>query len=71
MIPKPPQRVAVGGTRRCRCSEPHRAGGGGEQWTACQSERESPTLPPGRAGQECEGDTRDTASRDLEEGPTS
>ena len=27
------------------------ARGGGEQWTICQSERESPTLAPGRAGQ--------------------
>ena len=48
--PKPPQRVAVGGTRRDRCLGPQRAGGGGEQWTTCQSECESPKTPPWRAG---------------------
>ena len=41
---KPPQMLAVGGTRRDRCSEPRRAGGGGEQWTTCQSECESRTF---------------------------
>ena len=48
-----------------------RAGGGGEQWTTCQSVFESPTLPPRECGpEEGGGDTGDTVPRDLE-GPTS
>ena len=41
---KPPHRVAVGGTRHDSdsCPGPQRAGGGGEQWTTCQSGCESP-----------------------------
>ena len=39
---KPPQMLAVGGTRSDRCSGPRRDGGGGEhgQWTTCPTARE-------------------------------
>ena len=37
-IPKPQQRLAVGGTHRCQCSVPYSTRGGSEQWTTCQSE---------------------------------
>ena len=62
-----PSAPRLGGTRRDRCSGPQRAGGGGEQWTSCQSECESPTLTPGRAGQGKEG-TQETRPQDLEAG---
>ena len=61
-IPKPPQRVAVGWTRRCRCLAGclRPAAGGGEQWTTCYSACESQTLPSGRAGQGKEEGTKET-----------
>ena len=60
--PKPPQRVAVGGTRSDRCSGPQRAGGGGEQLTICNlPERvRIADAPPGdsRPGEEGTQETR-------------
>ena len=60
---KPPQMLAGVGTRRDQCSGSRRAGGGGEERTACGSECESPTLPPGKAGQEKEGGTERPGGR--------
>ena len=65
-VEAPPRRTPAVGARRAsaagseeteaatdvdRRRDAPRASEGGEQWTTCQSECESPSLPPGRAGQ--------------------
>ena len=52
-------------TRRDWCSRPQRAGDGGEQWTTCQNECESPTITPGTAGRGKEEEAQETGPQET------